>query len=56
MNCNMNILFTICARSGSKGVKNKNIREFNGLPLVTYTLAAYKIFLENNLKNHFIKN
>ena len=44
----MNILFTICARAGSKGVKNKNIRSINGLPLVYYTLAAYKLFVENN--------
>lgn len=44
----MNILFTICARAGSKGVKNKNIRDFNGYPLVYYTLSAYKIFLENS--------
>lgn len=48
----MNILFTICARAGSKGVKNKNIRNFNGFPLVYYTLAAYKLFLETN-KNSF---
>ena len=28
-----NILCTICARGGSKGVKNKNIKELNGKPL-----------------------
>lgn len=42
----MNILFTICARAGSKGVKNKNIRMFLGYPLVYYTLAAYELFKE----------
>lgn len=36
----MNILFTICGRAGSKGLKNKNIKEMNGIPLVYYTLAA----------------
>lgn len=40
----MNILFTICGRAGSKGVKNKNIREFLGYPLVDYTLAAIELF------------
>lgn len=42
----MNILFTICARAGSKGVKNKNIRSFLGIPLVYYTLAAYQLYVE----------
>lgn len=36
----MNILFTICGRAGSKGVRNKNIRNFCGFPLVYYSLAA----------------
>lgn len=40
----MNILVTICARAGSKGVKSKNIRKFCGKPLILYTLAAYKAF------------
>lgn len=29
---------TICARGGSKGVKNKNIRDLVGKPLIAYTL------------------
>ena len=33
-----NILLTICARAGSKGVKNKNIRMLNGKPLISYTI------------------
>ena len=33
-----NILCTICARGGSKGVKNKNIRDLNGKPLIAYTI------------------
>lgn len=40
----MNILFTVCARKGSKGVKNKNIREFLGYPLIYYTLSAIDLF------------
>ncbi len=43
----MNILVTICARAGSKGVKSKNIRKFCGNPLVLYTLETYKSFCEN---------
>lgn len=42
----MNILFTICARAGSKGVKSKNTRMFCGYPLVYYTLSAYQLFVE----------
>ena len=40
----MNILFTICARAGSKGVKGKNTREFCGMPLAAYTVAAFQLF------------
>lgn len=32
------ILATVCARSGSKGVKNKNIRLMNEKPMICYTL------------------
>lgn len=35
---NLNILCTICARGGSKGVKNKNIRPLLGEPLIAYTI------------------
>ena len=34
----MNILCTICARKGSKGVKNKNLKILHGKPLIFYTL------------------
>lgn len=44
----VNILITICGRAGSKGVKNKNIREFLGFPLLNYTIAAAKLFVERN--------
>lgn len=32
------LLITICARAGSKGVKGKNVRELNGHPLIYYTI------------------
>lgn len=32
------IICTICARGGSKGVKNKNIRKIKGKPLISYTI------------------
>ncbi|GFI19330.1 CMP-N,N'-diacetyllegionaminic acid synthase [Lachnospiraceae bacterium] len=38
----MNILFTICARAGSKGAAGKNIKLFCGRPLVYYTLEIYE--------------
>lgn len=42
----MNILVTICARAGSKGVKSKNMRDFLGVPICRYTLSAYRLFVE----------
>jgi len=41
------VLCTICARGGSKGVKNKNIKLLNGKPLIAYTIEqaiASKLF------------
>ena len=35
-----NILIVICARAGSKGVKNKNIRHLFGKPLIGYTIET----------------
>jgi len=37
-----NLLITICARGGSKGVKGKNIRNLNGFPLIYYTIKQAK--------------
>lgn len=37
-----NILVTICARGGSKGVPGKNVRLLNGKPLIAYTLEQVK--------------
>ena len=44
----MNILFTICGRAGSKGIKNKNIRPFVGHPLPYYTISAIDMYLDRN--------
>lgn len=44
MNGESNILFTVCARAGSKGVKGKNMKIFCGRPLAAYTMAAYELF------------
>lgn len=43
-----NILFTICGRAGSKGIKNKNIRNFCGVPLPYYTLSAIDLFIKRH--------
>lgn len=37
-----NILCTICARGGSKGVKNKNIKKINDLELIAYSIIQAK--------------
>lgn len=44
----MNILFTICGRAGSKGILNKNIRNFVGKPLPYYSLSAIDLFLKKH--------
>ncbi len=38
----MKILGTICARGGSKGVPNKNIRNLCGKPLIAYAISVMK--------------
>jgi len=38
----MKILGTICARGGSKGIKNKNIRLLLGKPLIAHTIEYFK--------------
>lgn len=42
------ILFTICGRAGSKGIKNKNIKEFCGYLLPYYSLAVIDMFKERS--------
>jgi len=46
-----NILVVICARAGSKGVKQKNIRPLLGKPLIGYTIETA---LEWNKAEHVI--
>ncbi|VTQ07386.1 cytidylyltransferase domain-containing protein [Sphingobacterium daejeonense] len=33
----MKILITLCARGGSKGIPQKNIKLLNGIPLIEYS-------------------
>lgn len=42
----MDILFTICGRAGSKGVKGKNARDFLDIPLVWYSMANIKMYMD----------
>ena len=42
----MRILFTICGRAGSKGLRNKNLRKMKGVPLVYYTLASIRMYMD----------
>lgn len=44
----MKILFTVCGRAGSKGIKGKNFKEFLGIPLLYYTLAAIELYKEKH--------
>lgn len=48
----MRILFTICARAGSKGLKDKNLKEMRGAPLVYYTLAVIKGYIDKHPKDY----
>ena len=47
----MNILFTVCGRAGSKGIKGKNFRKFLGVPLLYYTVAAIELYKEMHSEN-----
>lgn len=40
----MNILITICARGGSKGIPGKNIKSLNDKPLIGYSIDVAKEF------------
>uniref|UniRef100_UPI004048531A acylneuraminate cytidylyltransferase family protein n=1 Tax=Algoriphagus sp. TaxID=1872435 RepID=UPI004048531A len=59
----MNILITICARGGSKGIPGKNIKNINGKPLIGYTIELAKKIQEKynctialSTDNDLIKN
>lgn len=47
----MKILCTICARGGSKGVINKNIRLIEGKPLIAYSIEQAK---QSKLFEHIV--
>lgn len=52
----MNILFTLCGRAGSKGVKGKNARDFLDVPLVWYSMANIALYIERFAsKDDYIK-
>ncbi len=50
----MNILFTICGRAGSKGFKNKNLKEMRGVPLSFYSIAAIKGYMDKHLEDNIL--
>ena len=41
-----NILITICARGGSKGIPGKNIKLLAGVPLIGYSINIAKEFAQ----------
>ncbi len=49
---NMDILFTICGRAGSKGIRNKNTKDFLGYPLPLYTVSAIELYKRENPDIH----
>ena len=58
----MKIFITICARGGSKGITNKNIKEINGIPLIGYSIRTalefakkYKADIGLSTDSHKIK-
>ena len=50
----MNILFTLCGRAGSKGVKGKNARDFLDIPLVWYSMANIALYKERHADDNHI--
>ncbi len=46
----MNILFTLCGRAGSKGVRGKNARDFLNIPLAWYSLASVELYKQKYAK------
>ena len=43
----MNLLITICARGGSKGIPGKNIRHIGNQPLIAYSIETAKKFADS---------
>lgn len=48
----MQILFTLCGRAGSKGIKNKNCRIFLGKYLAYYSLSVISLFLKEHRQEY----
>lgn len=48
------ILFTICGRAGSKGVRGKNVASFCGKPIVYYSLAIYDKYVQQYGEKYII--
>jgi CMP-N-acetylneuraminic acid synthetase len=44
----MNVLVTVCARGGSKGIPGKNIKLINGKPLIAYSIDTAKALSNGN--------
>ena len=44
----MKLLFTICGRAGSQGIKNKKIKNFLDKPLALYSLSVIDLYLKNS--------
>lgn len=44
----MNILITICARGGSRGIPGKNVKLLNGKPLIAYTINIAQKFAKKH--------
>ncbi len=44
----MEILFTICGRAGSKGFRNKNLKNFLDKPLALYALSSIDLYLKRH--------
>jgi CMP-N,N'-diacetyllegionaminic acid synthase len=42
----MNLLITICARGGSKGIPKKNVQPVNSIPLIEYTIRHARRYAE----------
>lgn len=49
----MNILFTICGRAGSKGIKNKNLRKFCGKYLAHYTTSVIDLYVKKHPEDEY---
>ena len=49
----MRILFTICGRAGSKGIKGKNVMDFCGKPLALYSLSAICLYCDRHSEHEY---